>query len=221
MSTALRVCIIGAGLAGLACARRLWEAGLACTVLERADGVGGPARTDRVDGFQLDRGFQVFLSGYPEARRVLDYAALDLKPFYPGTLIRFAGRFHQLTDPFRRPEDLVQVLFSPIGTLADKYRLWRLRRDTRDTLQQLSASAQVSRSTTEVLQGYGFSDGILASFFYPFLGGVLLESTLATPGWVFEHIWGAFSRGAVALPRDGMGAIGTNSRPPCLPGRFA
>jgi phytoene dehydrogenase-like protein len=176
-------------------------------VLERADGVGGRVRTDRVDGFQLDRGFQVFLSGYPEARRALDYAALDLKPFYPGTLIRFAGRFHQLTDPFRRPEDLVQVLFSPIGTLADKYRLWRLRRDTRDTLQQLSSSAQVSRSTTEVLQGYGFSDGILASFFYPFLGGVLLESTLATPGWVFEHIWGAFSRGAVALPRDGMGAI--------------
>jgi len=204
MSTAPQVCIIGAGLAGLACARRLSEAGLACTVLERADGVGGRARTDRVEGFQLDRGFQVFLSGYPEARRVLDYAALDLKPFHPGALIRFAGRFHQLTDPFRRPEDLVQTLFSPIGTLADKYRLWRLRRDT---LQHPSSSAKVPRSTAEVLQGYGFSDGILASFFYPFLGGVLLESTLATPGWIFEHIWGAFSRGTTALPRDGMGAI--------------
>jgi predicted NAD/FAD-dependent oxidoreductase len=69
MPAASRVCIIGAGLAGLACARRFSEAGLACTVLERSNGVGGRARTDRVEGFQLDRGFQVFLSGYPEAAR--------------------------------------------------------------------------------------------------------------------------------------------------------
>jgi phytoene dehydrogenase-like protein len=204
MSAAPRVCIIGAGLAGLACARRLTEAGLACTVLERSDEVGGRARTDRKEGFQLDRGFQVFLSGYPEARRVLDYSALDLKPFHPGALIRFAGRFHQLTDPFRRPQDLVQTLINPIGTISDKYRLWRLRRDM---LHHPNSSAQVPRSTAEVLQAYGFSDRILTSFFFPFLGGVLLESALATPGWIFEHIWGAFSRGTTALPRDGMGAI--------------
>lgn len=204
MPAAPRICIIGAGLAGLACARRLSEAGLACTVLERSDGVGGRARTDRVEGFQLDRGFQVFLSGYPEARRVLDYAGLDLKPFHPGALIRFAGRFHQLTDPFRRPQDFVQTVFNPIGTFTDKYRLWRLRRDA---LQHPNSSATIPRSTAEVLQGYGFSAGILTSFFSPFLGGVLLESALATPGWIFEYIWGAFSRGATALPRDGMGAI--------------
>ncbi len=204
MPAAPRVCIIGAGLAGLACARRLSEAGLACTVLERSDGVGGRARTDRVEGFLLDRGFQVFLGGYPEARRVLDYARLDLKPFHPGALIRFAGHFHQLTDPFRRPQDLVQTLFNPIGTFTDKYRLWRLRRDA---LQHSNSSATIPRSTAEALQSYGFSDGILTSFFSPFLGGVLLESALATPGWIFEHIWGAFSRGTTALPRDGMGAI--------------
>ena len=72
------VIIIGAGLAGLCCARRLVESGVRVTVLEASDGVGGRVRTDVVDGFRLDRGFQVLLTAYPEARRVLDYEALNL-----------------------------------------------------------------------------------------------------------------------------------------------
>lgn len=125
-----RVLIIGAGLAGLACARGLAETGLACTVLEGSDGVGGRARTDRIEGFQLDRGFQVFLTGYPEARRTLDYASLDLQPFHPGALIRYAGRFHLVSDPLRRPQDLMQTWLSLVGSLGDKFRVLRLRRDT-------------------------------------------------------------------------------------------
>ena len=67
MPTTPRVLIIGAGLAGLACARRLTQSGIACTVLEGSDDVGGRVRTDRMEGFQLDRGFQVFLTGSPSA----------------------------------------------------------------------------------------------------------------------------------------------------------
>jgi phytoene dehydrogenase-like protein len=204
--SAPRVLIIGAGLAGLACARHLTEGGLACTVLEGSDGVGGRVRTDRVEGFQLDRGFQVFLTGYPEARRTLDYASLDLKPFHPGALIRYAGRFHLVSDPLRRPQDLVQTLLSPIGSLADKFRVLRLRQDT---LQQrlCSLAGGPARSTRQALQAYGFSEVMSARFFHPFLSGVFLESALATPCWIFELVWAAFSRGATALPRDGMGAI--------------
>jgi phytoene dehydrogenase-like protein len=54
-------------------------------ILESSDGVGGRARTDKVDGFLLDRGFQIFLTSYQEAQAALDYDALDLKPFYAGT----------------------------------------------------------------------------------------------------------------------------------------
>jgi phytoene dehydrogenase-like protein len=96
--------VVGAGLAGLACALRLHEAGAGVRVLEASDGVGGRVRTDVVDGFRLDRGFQVLLTAYPECRRVLDYAALDLRPFLPGALVRRSGRFHELSDPWRRPE---------------------------------------------------------------------------------------------------------------------
>ena len=206
MAATPNVLIVGAGLAGLACARRLTNAGLACTVLEASDGVGGRVRTDRVEGFQLDRGFQVFLAGYPEARETLNYPALSLMPFHAGALIRHAGRFHVMSDPFRRPQDFPQMMLSPIGTLADKFRILRMRRDT--LRQHLCAVMKdPTRPTRDVLQAYEFSDAMVRHFFQPFLGGVFLETELSTPCWIFELVWAAFCRGVTALPRDGMGAI--------------
>ena len=211
------VLIIGAGLAGLACARRLTQSGLTCTVFEASDGIGGLVRTDRVAGFQLDRGFQIFLTGYPEARKALNYAGLDLMPFHPGALIRYAGRFHLMSDLFRRPQDLVQTLVSPIGSLADKLRMLRLRRDALH--QRLcSEMRDPARPTHEVLQAYQFSDAMLTRFLHPFLSGVFLEPELRTPCWIFELVWGAFCRGATALPRDGMGAIAQQLAAPLPPG---
>ena len=206
MASTPNVLIIGAGLAGLACARRLTNSGFACTVLEASDGIGGRVRTDRVEGFQLDRGFQVFLAGYPEAREALDYSVLELMPFHAGALVRHDGRFHVMSDPFRRPEDLPQMLLSPIGSLADKFRMLRMRRDA---LQQrlCSVMRDPARPTRDVLQAYDFSDAMVRHFFRPFLSGVFLESELNTPCWIFEVVWAAFCRGVTALPRDGMGAI--------------
>jgi phytoene dehydrogenase-like protein len=204
--TTPRVLIIGAGLAGLTCARRLNKAGVTCTVLEASDGIGGRVRTDRVEGFQLDRGFQVFLSGYPEARKTLNYAELDLMPFCPGALVRHDGRFHMMNDLVRRPQDLIQTVFNPIGSPVDKFRMLRVRRDA---LQQrlCAAMRDPARPTREVLQAYEFSDVMVSHFFRPFLSGVFLETALTTPCWIFELVWGAFCRGVTALPRDGMGAI--------------
>lgn len=71
-------------MAGLSCGARLHAAGVPVRILEAADGVGGRVRTDRADGFLLDRGFQIFLTSYPEARALLDYDKLDLQPFYAG-----------------------------------------------------------------------------------------------------------------------------------------
>ena len=88
------VVIIGAGLAGLCCARTLHQAGIPSLILEASDGVGGRVRTDRMEGFVLDRGFQVLQTAYPEARRVLNYPALRLKSFYPGALVYYDGQLH-------------------------------------------------------------------------------------------------------------------------------
>src|SRR5438270_7408292 len=116
------VMIVGAGLAGLACARRLREIGISVLILEATDGIGGRVRTDTLDGFRLDRGFQVLLTAYPEAQRTLDSGPLDLRPFYPGALIRYRGKFHRLADPRKRPLAGLAGLATPVGTFADKFR---------------------------------------------------------------------------------------------------
>src|SRR5919199_6271466 len=95
-----QVVIIGAGIAGLCCALRLQEKDIPCVVLEASDAPGGRVRTDRIDGFLLDRGFQVLLTAYPEAQSVLDYRELELHPFYPGALVWTGGRVVTVADPF-------------------------------------------------------------------------------------------------------------------------
>jgi len=78
------VIVVGAGLAGLATARRLTQAGVQVKVFESSDGVGGRVRTDRVDGFSLDRGFQLYNMAYSEGKQILDHKSLNLKKFRKG-----------------------------------------------------------------------------------------------------------------------------------------
>ena len=127
MSTSADVLIIGAGLAGLCCAKRLAEAGITFQIVEASDGIGGRVRTDEVDGFLLDRGFQVLLTAYPEARKILDYFRLDLKSFSPGALSWFAGRMNPIVDPWRMPGMWREALRSEFGSLGDKMRMARVR----------------------------------------------------------------------------------------------
>lgn len=201
-----RVLIVGAGLAGLNCARRLAEGGVASQIFEASDGVGGRVRTDRLDGFLLDRGFQVFLTAYPEARRALDYEGLSLKPFYSGALVRVGGEFKKFADPFRHPLDGLLTLFSSVGTAADKLRVGRLRLSVgAGAWEELFGRPETT--TREALRAAGFSDALVGRFFRPFFGGVFLERELRTSSRMFEFTFRMFSQGVAALPAAGMEAI--------------
>jgi phytoene dehydrogenase-like protein len=200
------VLIVGAGLSGLCCARRLQQQGIRCLVLEAADGVGGRIRTDTVDGFRLDRGFQVFLTSYPEAKSILDYEALDLKPFLPGALVRYGGRFHELTDPWRRPLSAIRSLFSPIGSLADKLRVARFRSSSlRGSIEDLFFYPETT--SLQALQDAGFSPSLIERFFRPFLGGIFLDPELRTSSRMLNFVFRMFSLGNACLPAEGMEAI--------------
>jgi phytoene dehydrogenase-like protein len=200
------VVVVGAGLAGLACALHLSEAGLPVQLLEASDGVGGRVRTDMVGGFRLDRGFQVLLTAYPETRRVLDYAALDLRPFLPGALVRREGRFHELSDPWRRPARLLSTLLSDVGTLTDRLRMARYRARVR--AGGLSALFERPEATAlERLRGEGFSEPMIDAFFRPFFGGVLLDRGLSASSRMLDFVFRMMAEGDVALPAEGMGAI--------------
>ncbi len=206
MSTSPDVLIIGAGLAGLACARHLADASVSFQIIEASDGIGGRVRTDETEGFLLDRGFQVLLTAYPEAQRTLDYHALDLKKFTPGAFSWFAGRMNKLVDPWRTPGGWSIALRSDFGGLFDKFRILRLR-----TYLRTSSVDQIfkrpERSTKELLATTGFSDEFIHRFFRPFFGGILLDGELKSSSRMFEFVFKMLSEGEIAVPGRGMGAI--------------
>jgi len=200
------VIIIGAGLAGLTAAKILKAAGRSVLVLEASDGVGGRVRTDEVDGCLLDRGFQVFLTAYPEARELLDYEALELCKFDPGALILTSDGITRMGDPIRQPASLVSTLFSSSATFADKMRMLRLKlRLSGKGMEEIFSDPEIS--TAEYLKNEGFSDTIMSRFFWPFLTGIFLEDQLTTSSRMFEFVFKMFSEGDAAVPAKGMGMI--------------
>jgi phytoene dehydrogenase-like protein len=206
MSSDSDILIIGGGLAGLCCALRLHQGGLSFQVLEALDGVGGRVRTDKAEGFLLDRGFQVLLTAYPEARKVLDYDALHLRAFYPGALIRYKGRFYRFADPWRHPVDGLLGIFAPIGSFSDKLRVRKLRQQVlTGSLQDLYHRPETT--TLQALRNIGFSENMIDRFFRPFIGGVFFDPNLGVSSRMFEFGFRMFSMGDTALPSEGMGAI--------------
>ena len=203
-----RVVIVGAGIAGLCCARVAADGGLEVTVLEASDDVGGRVRTDVVDGFQLDRGFQVYLTAYPEGPRFLNLDALDLRAFEPGALIRMRARSElaSLHDAMRQPTTALATLMSPAATVGDKWRTLSLKRDVRrGSAEDLLARPQMT--ALERLQRAGFSERVIATFFRPFFGGVFLDESLGVSSRAFDFYFRMFADGKVAVPARGMAAI--------------
>ena len=200
------VVIVGGGLAGLSCAQDLTRAGVECTVLEASDGVGGRVRTDVVDGFRLDRGFQILLTAYPQVQQRLDLEVLDVHHFEPGALVRVRDRFHRVSDPLRRPLESVRTLSAPIGSLADKLRLVRLVLDVRThSVPDLLRRTEMTTATR--LRRAGFSEQIIESFWRPLFAGIQLDPDLEVSSRRFDTILRMLAAGSTGVPRLGMGAI--------------
>ena len=125
----MKIIVVGAGLAGLTCAKVLVEGGAEVALFEASDGVGGRVRTDEKDGFLLDRGFQVYFTAYPAARRHLDHEKLNLRKFDPGAVVCRQGERSVLSDPRRDPYAIVPSLLSDVATPGDKARTLGLAYD--------------------------------------------------------------------------------------------
>ena len=205
-STKIDTLIIGAGLSGLTAARVLKLAGRKVKIIEASDGPGGRVRTDEVNGFLLDRGFQVFLTAYPEAKHFLDYKALDLKPFSPGSIILTNSGIDEIGDPLREASSLIRTLKSPVGTLSDKFRLLLLRLKLAGiSIDEIFSKKETT--TLEYLSAVGFGKKIISDFFAPFMSGIYLEQNLDTSSRMFEFVFKMFSESDTAIPAKGMGMI--------------
>ena len=201
------VVVVGAGLAGLVAAGRLSRAGLDTVLLESSDGVGGRVRTDVVDGYRLDRGFQVLNTAYPQVARVLDVQALRLAPFVRGARV-LTSRGHVLVgDPRADARGPLGLLRGPFGSPVVAARMARLSAETALGGPDRALGA-AERTTAAELEARGLTGPVLESFLRPFLAGVFLEDSLGTSSRFFLLVWRSFLRGTIGVPADGMGAIG-------------
>jgi protoporphyrinogen oxidase len=202
-----KVIIIGAGIAGLTAAIELEKAGFKPTILESTDRIGGRVKTDLINGYLLDHGFQVLLTAYPEAQHYLDYEKLDLKKFSPGALIIDAKNgSYVISDPLRQPSSFFNMLFSPVGSFSDKIKIFKWNR----ALKKLSIDeifAKSDKTSLEFLTEKGFSNEIINQFFKPFFGGIFLENRLDTSSRMLEFVFKMFGEGYATVPREGMKAI--------------
>ena len=205
------VYIIGAGVSGLTAAINLEKKGYAPVILEATDCVGGRVKTDIVDGFQLDHGFQVLLDAYPKAQQYLDYDALELQRLLPGALIFDETGGHLFGDPMRNSSFLIPTLFSTHGTFSDKWKIFRLSSELKSPkLEELFTRKE--ETTFDYLKGKGFSDRVITNFFQPFFSGIYLEPDLHTSSRMFEYVYKLFGQGHATIPKAGIGAVAEQLR---------
>ncbi|MGN6446126.1 FAD-dependent oxidoreductase [Amnibacterium sp.] len=196
------VLVVGAGLAGLAAALRLAAAGRSVRVLEASDAPGGRMRSDLVDGFTIDRGFQVLNTAYPELGRI-GMPDVDLRPFVKGALVRHDGGLHPALDPR-----------APLGSALQRARLAAyLAAVTAVPADRLRRARDVE--LREALRRHGVEGAPVDGFLRPFLQGVLLEPDLTTSSRFGAFVLRTFARGTVVVPGAGMGAL-----PVALAGRL-
>jgi phytoene dehydrogenase-like protein len=195
------VVIVGGGLAGLTCARRLFNAGVPFLVFESTDRTGGRLKTDFVEGFTLDHGFQVLFTEYPGAQKELDFEALDLKAFSKGALV-FDGRKLNTVDKAQPIKMLRERFLRPMDLL--KLKNWTVEIKRMSTLE---LSGYKDENAAKHLKHHGLSDDILDKFIRPFLGGIFLDRSLDFSSRQMAFIWKMIADGQTTIPSGGMETI--------------
>lgn len=204
--SAYKINIIGAGISGLIAAQILENHGYQPTIIEASDSVGGRVKSDIVENYILDHGFQVLLTSYPAAKKYLNYDDLELQKFLPGATVFKNGKQQTIGDPLRSFSLLIPTLFSKIGTFSDKRKILKL-----NSILKKKKIASIFKddelTTLKHLQNFGFSEEIINDFFKPFFSGIFLEPNLETSSRMFEFVYKMFGDGLAVLPKRGIQEI--------------
>lgn len=199
------IVIIGAGIAGLACAMKLKKNNRNFIIIEQSDRVGGRVGSIKENEYIFDLGFQVYNTEYYETNSLLNLKELKLKVFKPGASIYNGRRFEILSDPFRDPSTIFETFFSGMTTFKDKIKILTLKRALSSYC--ISEDQSEDMTTLKYLKSYGFSNKIINGFFKPFFSGIFLENQLETSSKFFKNVFSNFNKGYAAVPVNGMQAI--------------
>lgn len=199
------VVVVGAGLAGLECARVLHAHGLDVRVLEADDGVGGRVRTDHVDGFTVDRGFQVLNPAYPAVRDRVDVAALDLRPLLPGVAVRHERGLALVADPRRAPATLPRTLASGYVRPRELAALARWAAPALGPVRRVLRGPDDSLARS--LDAAGVEGRVRREVLEPFLAGVLGEDRGTTSAAYVRLLVRSFLLGTPGVPAAGSQAL--------------
>jgi phytoene dehydrogenase-like protein len=199
------VVIVGAGLAGLTCARGLHRRGYEVRVLEAADRVGGRVTSERVDGFTLDRGFQVINPAYPALRDLVDVDALRLQPFLPGVAVRRDDGLSVLADPRRAPRRLPATLRSGYLRPVELAALARWAAPALGPVRRLVEGDDATLA--ESLTAAGVDGRIRREVLEPFLAGVLGDRAGETSAAFVRLVLRSDVLGTPGLPMGGAVAL--------------
>lgn len=200
------IIVIGAGLAGLQCARRAERSGLRVVVLEAGDAVGGRVRTDQVDGFLCDRGFQVLNQAYPAVHDWIDVPGLGLQRFGAGVVVRSGEDTSTLAHPLRHPQHLLETLRSEHLPASDVLALarWFGPALLRPSLVRRAAQ---DKALAVAFDEAGLTGRLRRDVLDTFLAGVLADSTGGSSANFVRYLMRFFALGVPGLPRAGMQAL--------------
>ena len=202
----IRINIVGAGVSGLIAATVLEKAGFKPHIFEKTDRVGGRVKTETKGNLVFDHGFQVLLEAYPMAQKYLDYKALDLQQFQPGSVIFENKKVTKFGDPLRNSSLLFSTIFSNHATFSDKLKVFTLSNELKkQTLEDIFEKDEIT--TLDYLKGRGFSETIITQFFQPFFSGIFLETDLNTSSRMFEFVFKLFAEGEASVPKSGIEEI--------------
>lgn len=185
------VTVIGAGLAGLSAALTLQGAGRLVRVIEASDRVGGRVASDVIDGFTLDRGFQLINSQYPELKRLKVMEEVDFIAAPRAVEISLGEDRIVLGDPRSHP---LSAFSSETGSLTSKVNF----------LRYLYSHSNVSISVEDELQKLG---DLYKKVLCPFLTGVFLTSPANVNAVIGKEIIRSFISGKPGIPTRGVGAL--------------
>jgi len=202
--------VIGGGIAGLTAAYYLHKSNCDFVLIERENQLGGRLKTDNVDGFVLDHGFQVMLSAYPELRAIFAEGELGEKYFGSGAILVTGSGNKKMADPAKHLAAGIAGVFNNALPVSDLLKLRGLKQKLKSKSIEEIFNTRQEITTLAYLTKEGFSEKAIDRFFKPFYGGIFLEDELSTSASMFEFTFKMFAEGQAALPKEGIQSIATS-----------